>query len=81
MWPSERPLIIGTEMLGEQLEARSGDDRRDEQRGLVADAAGGVLVDGEGVERRGVEGLAGEAHGAGQVGGLAQARGRAGRRP
>ena len=54
------------------LESRSGQHRRDEQRGLVADAACGVLVHGEGVERRGVKGLAGEAHGSRQVGGLAQ---------
>jgi hypothetical protein len=45
-------------------------DRGDEEGGLVADAAGGVLVDGEGLERAGVEGFAGEAHGGGEGGEL-----------
>src|SRR6202011_3165756 len=54
----------------ERGEARSGEDGGNEERGLVADAAGGVLVDGKGVEGSGVEGLAGEAHGGGEVGEL-----------
>ncbi len=49
-------------------EAGGGEDGSDEEGGLVAYAAGGVLVDGEGVEWRGVEGLAGEAHGGGEGG-------------
>ena len=49
-------------------EAGGGEDGSDEEGGLVADAAGGVLVDGEGVEGCSVEGLAGEAHGLGEGG-------------
>ena len=52
-------------------EAGGGEDGGDEERGLVADAAGGVLVDGEGVEGGGVEDLAGVAHGGGEGGELA----------
>ena len=55
---------------GRELEAGGGEDGGDEEGGLVADAAGGVLVDGEGVERCGVEGFAGEAHGVGEGGEL-----------
>ncbi len=51
-------------------EACGGEDGCDEKRGLVADAAGGVLVDGEGVEAGGVEGFAGVAHGGGEGGEL-----------
>jgi len=51
-------------------EAGGSKDGGDEDRGLVADAAGGVLVDCEGVERGGVEGFAGVAHGGGEVGKL-----------
>lgn len=58
---------------GAVREARGGDDGCNEQGGFVADAAGRVLVDGEGLERRGVEGLAGEAHGGGEGGKLAGA--------
>ncbi len=47
-----------------------GEDGGDEERGLVADAAGGVLVDGEGVEWGGVEDFAGVAHGGGEGGEL-----------
>lgn len=51
-------------------EAGGGEDGGDEEGGLVADAAGGVFVDCEGVEGRGVEGVAGEAHGGGEGGKL-----------
>ena len=47
-------------------------DRSDEQRGFVADAAGGVLVDGEGVEAGRVQCFAGVAHRGGEVGKLAR---------
>ena len=43
-------------------ESRCGKDGRDEEGRFVADAAGGVLVDGESVERCGVEGVAGVTH-------------------
>jgi len=49
-------------------EAGSREDRGDEQGGFVTDSAGGVLVDGEGVERFGVGDLSGEAHGLGECG-------------
>src|SRR6185312_3199637 len=52
-------------------EARGGEDRGDQQGGLVADTARGVLVDCEGVEGGGVEGFAGVAHGLGEGGELA----------
>jgi len=42
------------------------DDRRDEQRAFIADAAGGVLVDREGVQAARVEGFAGVAHRVGE---------------
>ena len=71
VWPSERPEIMGTRDAGRVFEAGGGDDGGDEEGGFVADAAGGVLVDGEGVEGRGVEGFAGEAHGGGEGGELA----------
>ncbi len=45
-----------------------GDDGGDEEGGLVADAPCGVLIDGEGVEGRGVECLAGVAHCRGEGG-------------
>ena len=52
--------------------AGGGEDGGDQEGGLVAYATGGVLVDtedgGEGVERRGVEGVAGVAHGGGEGG-------------
>ena len=51
-------------------EAGGGEDGGDEEGGLVADAAGGVLVDREGVEGSGVEGFAGVAHGGGKGGEL-----------
>ena len=54
-------------------EAGGGEDGGDEEGGLVAYAAGGVLVDGEGVEWGGVEGFAGEAHGGGEGGELLRA--------
>src|SRR5205823_2589477 len=44
-------------------EAGGGDDRGDQQGGLVADASGRVLVDSEGVKDVGVSDLTGEAHG------------------
>ncbi len=76
VWPRLLPEIMGTQMPGMPAgvgcgEACRGEDGGDEQRGLVADASGGVLVDGEGIERSGVEGLAGEAHGGGEGGELA----------
>ena len=49
-------------------EASGGKDGCDEEGGLIADAASGVLVDGEGVQGSGVEGFAGEAHGGGEGG-------------
>ena len=71
VWPRLRPLIIGTKMPGSfgggMCEAGGGEDGGDQEGGLVAYAAGGVLVDGEGVEGFGVEDLAGEAHGLGEV--------------
>ena len=51
-------------------EAGGGEDGGDEEGGLVAYAAGGVLVDSEGVEGGGVEDFAGDAHGGGEVGEL-----------
>ena len=55
VWPRLRPLIMGTQMPGTPSgvgcgEAGGGEDGGDEEGGFVADAAGGVLVDGEGVE-------------------------------
>ncbi len=47
-------------------EAGCGEDGRDQEGGFVAYAAGGVLVDGEGLEWSGVEGIAGEAHSLGE---------------
>ena len=75
VWPRLRPLIMGTQMPGTPAgvgvdEACGGEDGGDEEGGLVAYAAGGVLVDGEGMEGRGVEGLAGVAHGGGEGGEL-----------
>src|SRR5579864_5067197 len=55
---------------GERSEAGGGEDGSDEEGGFVAYAAGGVLVDGEGVEGGGVEDFAGDAHGCGEVGEL-----------
>jgi hypothetical protein len=51
-------------------EAGGGEDGGDEQGCFVADSAGGVLVDGEGVERSGVGNLSGEAHRLGECGQL-----------
>ena len=55
VWPRLRPEIMGTQMPGTRgsglSEASGGEDGGDEEGCLVADAAGGVLVDGEGVER------------------------------
>jgi len=51
-------------------ETGRGEDGCDEEGGLVADAAGGVLVDREGVEGSGVEGFAGVTHGGGEGGEL-----------
>ncbi len=39
----------GNAGVGWMRKAGGGENRGDEQRGLVADAAGGVLVDGEGI--------------------------------
>ena len=65
--------IMGTQIPGTPSgvgfdEAGRGEDGRDEQGGFVADSAGGVLVDGEGVEGFGVEDLAGVTHGSGERG-------------
>lgn len=49
-------------------EARCGEDGADEEGGLVTNSAGGVFVDGEGMERCRVKGLAGVAHGPGEGG-------------
>src|SRR5271170_7133083 len=43
-------------------ESGSGNDRRDDEGDAVADSAGGVLVDGEFFQRRGIEDFAGVAH-------------------
>ena len=51
--------------MGESSGAERGGD---EQRGFVADASSRVLVDSEGVEGSGVEGLAGETHGGSEGG-------------
>ena len=51
-------------------ETGGGEDGGNEEGGLVAYASGGVLVDGEGVERCGVERVAGVAHGGGEGGQL-----------
>ena len=48
---------------GEAGHTSGGEDGGDEERGLVADAAGGVLVHRERVKRCRVEDLTGEAHG------------------
>ena len=53
-------------------ETGSGEDRGDQQGCLVADSAGGVLIDGEGVEGFGVGDLSGEAHGLGESGQLSR---------
>ena len=52
------------------LAAERGNDGRDDQRRLVADAAGGVLVDGFVAEAGEVDGVAGAHHRVGQHGGL-----------
>src|SRR3981081_4059168 len=53
---------------GRMSEAGGREDRGDQKGCFVADSAGGVLVDGEGVERFGVGDLSGEAHGLGECG-------------
>ncbi len=55
---------------GRMSEAGGREDGGDEQGCFVADSTGGVLVDGEGVERLGVGDLSGEAHGLGECGEL-----------
>ena len=55
---------------GGAFEADGGDYGGDEEGGFVAYAAGGVLVDAEGVERLHVESFAGVAHGGGEPGEL-----------
>ena len=58
-------------------EARGCEDGRDEQRSFIADAAGGVLVDGVRAQRFRVEDLAGGPHGVGQgseLGGIEPAK-------
>ena len=52
------------------LAAERGNDGRDDQRRLVADAAGGMLVDGLVAEAAEVDGVAGMHHGVGQHGRL-----------
>jgi hypothetical protein len=57
---------------GGMSEPGGREDRGDEQGCFVADSAGGVLVDGESVERFGVGDLSGEAHGFGERGQLSR---------
>ncbi len=53
-------------------EAAGGGDGRDEEAGFVADAAGGVLVDGGLAEAAREEALAGVAHGEGEGAGFVE---------
>src|SRR5260370_33763438 len=57
---------------GRMSEARGREDRGDQKGCFVADLAGGVLGDGEGVEGFGVGDLTGEAHGLGECGQLSR---------
>jgi len=59
---------------GRMSEAGGCEDGGDEQGCFVADSAGGVLVDGEGIERFGVGDLSGEAHGLGECGQLSRVK-------
>ena len=51
-------------------ESGGGEDRGDQKGCFVADSTGGVLVNGEGVERFSVGDLSGEAHSLGECGQL-----------
>ena len=62
----------GDSFRGGMREAGGGEDWGDEEGCFVADSAGGVFVDGEGVEGFGVGDLAGEAHGFGEGGEFAR---------
>ena len=76
VWPRPRPDIIGTATPSD------GDERREHERDLVADAAGGVLVDAR--ARRGrasVEPLAAVEHRLGERRRFARDRGRGGSTP
>ena len=62
VWPSPRPLIIGT------IKPAGRDERSEHERSLVADAAGGMLVDFLRGQETEVEHFAGVQHRVGQSG-------------
>ena len=64
VWPSERPDIIGTATPSDAIE------RRENERHLVADAAGRVLVDARPADVRELEPVAALKHRLGERGGF-----------